>query len=80
MAAIKETRGGVDHYRMFIHGEWVDSASGGRIDVENPASEEVLYTVPDGGAEEARSALESARSAAAAWAACIAVAERSNGA
>ncbi|RME95935.1 MAG: aldehyde dehydrogenase [Verrucomicrobia bacterium] len=74
---MKETKNGVEHYRMFIHGEWVEAASGRRIEVENPANEEIVYTVPDGGAEDARAALESAASAKDAWAAMPAV-ERGN--
>lgn len=77
MATMKETKKGVDHYRMFIDGEWVASASGETIDVENPTNEEILYTVPKGNAKDAAAALESARAAQAAWAATPAV-ERGN--
>lgn len=77
MKTMKETKNGVNHYRMFIHGAWVDSASGERIEVENPTNEEIIYTVPQGNAKDAQAALESAQSANAAWAALPAV-ERGN--
>ena len=63
--------------RMFIGGEWVESVSGNRVDVENPSNEEVVGTVPDGTAEDARIALAAAEKASAAWAALPAV-ERGN--
>lgn len=77
MATMKETKKGVDHYRMFVDGDWVASTSGEAIEVENPTNEEILYTVPKGNERDARAALESARAARAAWAATPAV-ERGN--
>lgn len=77
MKTMKETKNGVDHYRMFIDGEWTDSASGARTDVENPTNEEIVYTIPEGNVLDAQRALESAESAKAAWAARPAV-ERGN--
>jgi lactaldehyde dehydrogenase/glycolaldehyde dehydrogenase len=70
---MKETSGGVDRYRMFIHGEFRDSASGETIDVASPTNEEVLFTVPKGNQADAVLALESAQSAQRAWAARPAV-------
>ncbi len=68
MSSMKESRDGIDHYRMFIHGQWVAASNGKTIDVENPSNEQLLYTVPNGTEEDARAALESARSVQAAWA------------
>ena len=51
--SMKETSGGIDHYRMYINGEFKDSVSGEKIDVASPTTEEVLYTVPKGDAEDA---------------------------
>lgn len=62
---------------MFINGEFVDSASGERIDVESPTTEDVIGSVPNGNAEDAQRALESAKAAQPAWAALPAV-ERGN--
>jgi lactaldehyde dehydrogenase/glycolaldehyde dehydrogenase len=70
---MKETASGVDHYRMYIDGEFKDSVSGERIDVASPTSEDVLYTVPKGNAEDAILALETAQGAQGAWAATPAV-------
>ena len=71
--SMKESRGGIDHYRMYINGEFKDSVSGEKIDVASPTTEEVLYTVPKGDAEDAVLALETAQAAEKAWAATPAV-------
>ncbi|HUY86256.1 MAG TPA: aldehyde dehydrogenase family protein, partial [Acidimicrobiales bacterium] len=68
MSDMKEANGSVDRYRLCIGGEWVHSSGGDVIEVENPTNEEVIATVPAGTAEDARRALESARSAQGAWA------------
>ncbi|MDG6928552.1 MAG: aldehyde dehydrogenase [Nitrososphaerota archaeon] len=49
--------------KMLIDGEFVDSATGDTMDVLNPATEEVVDSVPKGGAEEARQAIDSAERA-----------------
>lgn len=74
---MKETVNSRDAYRMFINGEFVDSQSGGTIDVASPTDEEILYTVPDGNTADAQHALETAQAAQPAWAAMPAV-ERGN--
>ncbi|TWT40678.1 aldehyde dehydrogenase [Botrimarina hoheduenensis] len=61
------------YHRMFIDGEFVDARSGESVDVENPANEEVIYSVPNGGVADAVAALESADRAKAQWAATPAV-------
>lgn len=53
--------------KLYINGAWVDSESGGRLDVINPATEEPLATISYGGASEARSALEAAHAALPVW-------------
>ena len=55
--------------RAFIGGEWVAAAEGGTHPVFNPATREVLGTVPDMGASETRRAIEAASGAFPAWAA-----------
>ncbi len=77
MTECRTTQDGIDAYRMFIDGEFMDSVSGETVDVENPATEEVVYTVPKGDAEDAKLALKSAQAARAEWAALPAV-ERGN--
>ncbi len=47
----------------FIGGQWVGADGGGTIDVTNPATGEVIGTVPNAGAAEARRAIEAAESA-----------------
>lgn len=53
--------------QMLIDGRWVDSVSGRRFEVRNPANGEVLATVPDAAAEDARAAIEAAYRAFPGW-------------
>ena len=73
MALMKRNRNGIDHYRMFIGGEWVAAASKVTIAVENPTTEELIATVQEGDESDAQRALESARAAQPAWEALPAV-------
>ncbi|GAB6164002.1 aldehyde dehydrogenase [Thermostilla marina] len=66
---MKKTIDGIDHYQMFIGGEWVSSSSGEMIDVINPANEALIARVPAGTAEDGRRALEAAQAAQPKWAA-----------
>jgi succinate-semialdehyde dehydrogenase/glutarate-semialdehyde dehydrogenase len=52
---------------MFINGEWVEATSGRRFEVTNPATGEVIDTVPDGGADDARAAVAAADAAFDSW-------------
>ncbi|RME69374.1 MAG: aldehyde dehydrogenase [Verrucomicrobia bacterium] len=70
---MKETKDGRVHYRMFINGEWCEASNGETIEVENPTNEEIIGTVPNGNADDARAALEAAKAAQPAWAAMPAV-------
>jgi succinate-semialdehyde dehydrogenase/glutarate-semialdehyde dehydrogenase len=54
---------------VFIDGKWSDAASGARFDVVNPATEEVVASVADGGPEDARRAIEVAGRVQKEWAA-----------
>ncbi|MFI7493879.1 NAD-dependent succinate-semialdehyde dehydrogenase [Kocuria sp. M4R2S49] len=45
---------------LYIDGQWCEAASGKRFDVVNPATEEVVATVADGGTEDAQRAIETA--------------------
>ncbi|GAA1355665.1 NAD-dependent succinate-semialdehyde dehydrogenase [Arthrobacter rhombi] len=53
---------------LYIDGAWVESASGERFDVVNPATEEVIATVANGNAEDAQRAIEAAGAAQKDWA------------
>ena len=55
--------------RAFIGGEWVNAAEGGTHPVLNPATRELIGTVPVMGAAETRRAIEAASAALPAWAA-----------
>jgi acyl-CoA reductase-like NAD-dependent aldehyde dehydrogenase len=53
--------------KLFIGGEYVDSTSDRVIEIENPATEEVIAEVPDASAEDVDRAVEAAREAQREW-------------
>lgn len=53
--------------QCYIDGKWCDADSGATIDVTNPATGEVLGTIPKMGADETRRAIEAADKAWARW-------------
>src|SRR5260370_26719076 len=53
--------------QCYINGEWVDALNRGTIPVTNPATGEVLGTIPRMGAEETRQAIEAADKALPGW-------------
>ena len=57
----------VKTYQQFIGGEWVDSASGETIEVENPADEQVIAHVQASGAEDVDRAANAAEAAFETW-------------
>lgn len=59
----------VKEYMMYIDGEWTQGHSKDRLEVENPASETVIATVPAGTPEDAEAALSAASKAQPGWAA-----------
>ena len=67
MQAMKELVKGSDRYRHFIDGEWVDSTVKEWIEVENPATEEIIASVPRGSDDDADRALSAAWRAQPAW-------------
>jgi succinate-semialdehyde dehydrogenase/glutarate-semialdehyde dehydrogenase len=55
--------------QCYVDGAWIDADAGGRVEVTNPATGEVIGTVPQLGAAETRRAIEAASAAMPAWAA-----------
>ena len=53
--------------QALIGGEWVDAASGKLVEVTDPATGQVMGTIPDLSAEETRAAIEAANTAFASW-------------
>jgi len=53
--------------QCYINGQWADADSGKTIDVTNPATGEVLGTIPNMGTVETRRAIEAANAAWAGW-------------
>ena len=54
--------------RLFVGGEWVEaSATGETFEVTNPANGEVIATLPDGGREEMRRAIDAAAEVQREW-------------
>lgn len=52
---------------MFIDGSWIEARSGRSFEVTDPATGEVIGSVPDGGAADAHDAIGAADAAFAAW-------------
>ncbi|MDQ8201415.1 aldehyde dehydrogenase family protein [Pelagicoccus sp. SDUM812003] len=55
------------YYQCFVDGEWIDSSSGERIDVRNPANGELFAQVPSCSKDDAQRALESSARAQKEW-------------
>jgi len=55
--------------QCYVDGAWIDADAGGTVAVTNPATGEVIGTVPSLGAAETRRAIEAAAAAFPAWAA-----------
>jgi betaine-aldehyde dehydrogenase len=55
--------------RMYVGGVWADAVSGERIESVDPSTEQVIGTVPAGGAADVEAAVEAAADAAPGWAA-----------
>ena len=67
------TAGRAAHGLMYIDGGWTEGSARDRTEVENPANESVIASVPEGSPEDAVAALEAAKRAQGAWAATPAV-------
>ena len=57
----------VQHRQLYIDGQWVESASGKKIAVENPATEETIAEVSAGGREDCKKAIAAAGEAMKTW-------------
>jgi 1-pyrroline dehydrogenase len=64
---VTDTLERVKTYQQFIGGEFVDSASGETIDVENPANGEVIAKVPGSASEDVDRAVNAAAKAFETW-------------
>ena len=53
--------------QCYVNGAWIDANDGATLDVDNPATGEVLGAVPALGADETRAAIEAADAAWPAW-------------
>ena len=53
--------------RLLIGGEWVEAAEGGRFDVTDPATGELVGSVPDAGESDVRAAIDAAAGALEGW-------------
>jgi succinate-semialdehyde dehydrogenase/glutarate-semialdehyde dehydrogenase len=53
--------------RCYLNGQWLDADSGKTIDVTNPATNEILGTIPKMGTNETHLAIEAANAAWPAW-------------
>ena len=58
---------GVRHYPAYMDGEWLDSASRDRVEVQNPATDEVWATVTVTDSDDVQRALETSDAAQKKW-------------
>ncbi|WP_374652675.1 NADP-dependent succinate-semialdehyde dehydrogenase [Dongia sp.] len=58
---------GLFRQQCYINGQWVDADSGKTVEVANPATGEVIGTIPNMGATETKRAIEAANAAWGAW-------------
>ena len=61
------TLGLVTPKHMLVNGEWIESASQATLKVINPATEEIVSTVPKGTVEDAKAAIDAAYTAQPSW-------------
>ncbi len=59
--------------RLLVGGVWREASNGGRFDVTNPATGEVVGSAPNGTAEDVRAAIDAAAAALPAWRATTAL-------
>jgi acyl-CoA reductase-like NAD-dependent aldehyde dehydrogenase len=57
----------IERDQLYVGGQWVDPAGGGRIDVVNAATEEVMARIPEGTPEDVDRAVAAARAAFEGW-------------
>ncbi len=67
VAALGLKDSGLFHQQCYIDGKWLDAGDGKTIAVHNPATGEILGTVPKMGAAETRTAIAAANTAFPAW-------------
>lgn len=67
MPGMKDLVKGTDRYRNYIGGQWVESTLKEWIEVENPATGQVIASVPRGNADDADRAVTAAYQAQPAW-------------
>ncbi len=67
MPGMKDLVKGTDRYRNFIGGQWVESTLKEWIEVENPATGQIIASVPRGNADDADRAVTAAYQAQPAW-------------
>ena len=53
--------------KNFVGGEWLDAVEGGTMEVQNPATGDVIAEVPSGSAEDVDRAVQAARAALPEW-------------
>ena len=58
---------GLLRQQCYVDGEWVDASGGGRIEVDNPASGEIIASVPAFSAGDTRRAIDAAQAAWPGW-------------
>src|SRR5687768_17260463 len=67
LTGVTLTDGKLFRQSCYIDGSWTDAKSGATVSVDNPATREVVGTVPKMGTAETRTAIEAAQQAFLSW-------------
>jgi succinate-semialdehyde dehydrogenase/glutarate-semialdehyde dehydrogenase len=67
MSAATATGPAVKNRQLFINGQWVDSSTGKKLAVDNPATEEIIAEVAFGNRDDCRQAIDAAAKAMPDW-------------
>lgn len=63
MLKVQSNGQGIPHYLMFVAGEWIESSTGKRTEVVDPATETIIATCECGGRADCEKAIKAARRA-----------------
>ena len=68
MKSVSDTLNTISAPKMFVNGEWTAQSATSWLDVENPANELIIASIPSGSADIAAYAVQSAKTAQSGWA------------
>lgn len=67
MKSVSDTLNAIATPKMYVNGEWTTQHTTQWMDVENPANELIIASIPSGDTDTAAYAIQSAKTAQSAW-------------